>query len=226
MRRALGHRSIRRWAVCVAALLTVNACSASDSVTSTSVSGAAADMNEAPLGFTPASLDWVSCGGRLQCTSLDVPLDYDNPTGPMISLALAMFLARGPEPRIGGGSSPTQVDPADPVSASSREAAPSTTRSTAASTSCRGIREVSAGRTPRAGTQLAELFLSIDLAPDDAAGRATLERRARDDAAACTEANRAVLEHVGTDDAVRDVEAIRLALGGEPITYVGFSTAR
>ena len=223
MRRALGHHSVRRWAVCVAALLTVNACSASDSVTSTSVSGAAADIDEAPLGFTPASLDWAGCGGRLQCTSLDVPLDYDDPTGPMISLALAMFPARGPEPRIGalitnpggpGGSGVSFLDGGGPFNDEINR------RFDVVSWDPRGV----GGTEPLAcGTELAELFLSVDLAPEDAAGRATLERRARDDAAACTEANRAVLEHVGTDDAVRDVEAIRLALGGEPITYVGFS---
>ena len=34
---------------------------------------------------------------------------------------------------------------------------------------------------------------------------------------------RSLLAHIGTDAAVADLEAIRQALGGDPITYVGFS---
>ncbi len=33
-----------------------------------------------------------------------------------------------------------------------------------------------------------------------------------------------LLGHIGTDAAVKDLEAIRLALGGEPLTYLGFSS--
>ena len=55
------------------------------------------------------------------------------------------------------------------------------------------------------------------------ARRAGPNERAERRHAACDEANGALLEHVGTDDAVNDVETIRLALGGDPLTYVGFS---
>ena len=44
--------------------------------------GPTGEAPEALLGFTPATLDWTSCGGRLQCASLEVPLDYDDPAGP------------------------------------------------------------------------------------------------------------------------------------------------
>ena len=160
MRRALAHRSVRWWAVCVAALLTVNACSAGDPAIDISVAAAAADTDEEPLGFAPASLDWASCGGRLQCASLEVPLDYDDPTGPMISLALAMFPARGPEPRIGALIT-NPGGPGDPVSASSSGGGPFNDeinrRFDVVSWDPRGV-----GRTePLAcGTELAELFLT------------------------------------------------------------------
>ena len=73
------------------------------------------------------------------------------------------------------------------------------------------------------GSGFADTFLSTDLAPRDAAGRAVLEASLAADVEACTTENGAFLWHIGPDAAVLDLEAIRIALGGEPITYYGFS---
>src|SRR5207302_208138 len=51
--------------------------------------------------FTPDPIDWRSCGGRLKCARLSVPLDHANPTGPRIELALNELPARKPDERIG-----------------------------------------------------------------------------------------------------------------------------
>jgi pimeloyl-ACP methyl ester carboxylesterase len=40
---------------------------------------------------------------------------------------------------------------------------------------------------------------------------------------ACVQSDASLLAHIGTDAVVSDLEAIRLALGGDQITYVGFS---
>lgn len=203
-----------RWAVWLIALLIVGACSPSE---------ATRTATQAPLGFTPAPLQWDSCGGRLQCASLEVPLDYEDPNGPTIDLAMAMLPATDPGARIGvlvtnpggpGGSGVDYLGNDGPFNDDIDR------HFDIVSWDPRGV-----GRTtPLAcGDQLAQSLLTVDLAPTDPEGHDTLERAALADAGACAIANRGALRHVGTDDAVMDVEAIRLALGGEPITYVGFS---
>lgn len=214
------HRT-RLLAGCLAALVLLGACASS--------SGAERQVNppvnESALGFTPVAPKWERCadGSRLQCASLEVPLDYDDPTGPTIDLALAMYPARGPEARIGvlitnpGGPGNSGIDFLGGGGPFNDEI---NRRFDVVSWDPRGV-----GRTePLAcGDRISTLFLDVDLAPVDDDGRVTLEREARDAAVACGEANGAFLQHAGTANAVKDVEAIRLALGGEPLTYVGFS---
>ena len=46
-------------------------------------------------------IDWRSCGVRLQCARVQVPLDWANPRASTISLAAVRFLVRRPAHRIG-----------------------------------------------------------------------------------------------------------------------------
>jgi hypothetical protein len=46
-------------------------------------------------------LDWYSCYGGVQCTTVKLPLDYDNPKGAKTELALLKVAARNPKARIG-----------------------------------------------------------------------------------------------------------------------------
>jgi hypothetical protein len=46
-------------------------------------------------------LRWSSCGEGLECTTAQVPLDHDRPSGAIISLALIRLPASGPDRRIG-----------------------------------------------------------------------------------------------------------------------------
>jgi pimeloyl-ACP methyl ester carboxylesterase len=209
--RANSTRRTLGWASCVAALL-VGACSSGDGP------GAA---EEALPGA--ASQHWERCGSRLQSGSLEVPHDHGDAGGPTITLALAMLPAADPDARIGvlvtnpGGPGSSGIDFLDNDGPFTDDIA---RRFDIVSWDPRGV-----GRTAPlgCGPRLAESFLAVDLAPADRVGMDALERAAREDAAACVTANGALLDHVGTADAVMDVEAIRLALGGESITYVGFS---
>jgi hypothetical protein len=58
---------------------------------------------EATPAATPAALAWSACavGGGWECATLPVPLDYANPTGPTIDLALTRLPAGDPAQRIG-----------------------------------------------------------------------------------------------------------------------------
>ena len=48
-----------------------------------------------------ATLDWTDCGAPFECATLMVPLDYANPGGEQISLALIRLPAADPSARIG-----------------------------------------------------------------------------------------------------------------------------
>src|SRR5581483_8814728 len=45
-------------------------------------------------GTAPGSLAWKSCGDGLQCATLSVPVDWSQPSGPQVALAVARRPAR------------------------------------------------------------------------------------------------------------------------------------
>jgi pimeloyl-ACP methyl ester carboxylesterase len=50
---------------------------------------------------SPAKITWHTCGKNIECTRVQVPLDWSSPEGPQISLAVARHLASKPNQRIG-----------------------------------------------------------------------------------------------------------------------------
>jgi pimeloyl-ACP methyl ester carboxylesterase len=64
-------------------------------------------VTQAAQAATPGSLDWQTCSqaqapaGGFQCATLQVPLDYTDPGGPQISLALIRHQATDPVHRVG-----------------------------------------------------------------------------------------------------------------------------
>jgi pimeloyl-ACP methyl ester carboxylesterase len=64
---------------------------------------------------------------------------------------------------------------------------------------------------------------NLDPSPDNPAEVQALIRDARSYAKACEQRNAAVLPFLSTDDVVRDLDAIRIALGEDKISYLGFS---
>ena len=191
MRRALGHHSVRRWAVCVAALLAVDACSASDSVTGTSVSGAAADSGRSAVGLHASvarvgELRWSAAvrvarrAARLRRSDRadDLPrprhVPCQRPRGQDRHADHQPRRARRVRCRLPRRRRPLQRRDQPPlrrrVVGSARRRPDRTARVR------HGARRAVPHRRPRSGRP---------------GGRATLERGARDDAAACTRAQTA-----------------------------------
>src|SRR5262249_1607103 len=54
-----------------------------------------------PSSSAVTSLQWSDCGAPFQCATLEVPLDYANPNGEQIKLALNRLPAESPSDRIG-----------------------------------------------------------------------------------------------------------------------------
>lgn len=171
------------------------------------------------------TIDWGACDtpGPLECGTLDVPLDHDDPDGTQISIALTRLRATGSaSDRIGS----LVVNPGGP-GGSGVEAI-----TTLAATIPAEVTEVFdlVGFDPRGVGESSAV--TCDLVRDDgvelvpAGDRATWEAqlgRALDQLATCTAEPDALLSAVGTNNVARDLDLIRAAVGDEQLTYLGFS---
>ena len=181
-----------------------------------------APSNGFPAGWTPDELNWTKCdvASGAQCATLAVPLDWSVPTGPTVDLALARVRATGE--RIGavianpGGPGASGLDflGYGPFSDAITE------RFDTVSWDPRGV----GGSDPvTCGVDTATDMLQLDPDPDDASEQQALDRAARAVSSDCAGSDLSLLQHIGTVDVARDLEAIRLALGDDPLNYVGYS---
>src|SRR5438552_6686311 len=101
-------RMRRRLGVFALAALLVTTCGGDSHKTpptpsaSASAAAAASTSSAAPTtpGFVPEPISWRDCGRNLRCATVRVPLDYTNPTGATIDVAVNEVPARQPSQRI------------------------------------------------------------------------------------------------------------------------------
>jgi len=177
----------------------------------------------APPPVTPIS--WSPCNGGLQCGTLVVPLDYANPKGPTIPIAVARHPAEDSAARIGS----LVIDPGGPgvsgIDDMANELHALTPELLAdfdiVMFDPRGVERsdpVTCGETP--GAPPTTLSDPVPTTPSqEAATIAGLEQFA----AACEKASANVLPHVGSVDTARDMDQLRAALGDSDLTYMGQS---
>jgi pimeloyl-ACP methyl ester carboxylesterase len=169
----------------------------------------------------PAPLDWTSCHNGLDCATLTVPIDYDDPSSGTIDLAVVRRPVRYPSQRVAslivnpggpGGSGVDMVtrgfgtdgldDRLDIVGWDTR----GTNRSA-----------------PLECASGAGAFAALDPSPNDAAAQTRLDDAAEAIADDCAVRGGPLLEHMNTVSTARDLEQLRLAMGGEGLTYDGYS---
>jgi pimeloyl-ACP methyl ester carboxylesterase len=227
-------RARRAAAAGLAVAALVAGCSASDpgedAATTTTVATAQtpttitqATSPDDPLGgFQPAPIQWSSCGGDgTECATLTVPVDWSNPTGATIDLALARAPATGEGDSLGalvfnlGGPGATGVDavPGGYIFPDDLRA-----RFDIVSWDPRGIGQSA----PLHCGDEVDPFVRLDSQPDTPQEQQALDDAARAVATECGQEDADLLPHMGTDDVARDLEAIRRSLG-EPMSYIGFS---
>jgi pimeloyl-ACP methyl ester carboxylesterase len=174
-----------------------------------------------PDGWVPAPLAWAGCEGQkgFECATLRVPLDWSNPAGDQVALAIGRQRATGD--RIGS----LLTNPGGP-GASGLEflfgealQAPLQERFDIVSWDPRGV---GASTHLFCGSKVAP-FLHLDPDPDDAGEQAAIDAAAKAVADECAAKDTQLLPHIGTDDTARDLEAIRLALDDPKLNYIGFS---
>ncbi len=181
---------------------------------------------EATPAATPTALSWSACesGEGWECATLPVPLDYADPTGPTINIAVTRLPAGDPARRIGalvlncGG-------PGCPAVTFLHQTGmllfPEETRARfdLVGFDARGI-----GASGQIDCRVDwEPYYALDPSPDDAAEREAWLAGARDYAAACAANGGDLLPFVGTENVVSDMEQLRAALGEETISFLGLS---
>jgi pimeloyl-ACP methyl ester carboxylesterase len=204
----------------------------------TAVLLAAIAVLAATLTFVPAAsaarldkvpqLVWLGCGGGFDCATAQVPVDYSQPTGAMISLALIRLPATDPDHRIGslfvnpggpGGSGVDLVRAAasilwtpevrarfDIVGFDPRGVAGSAPIQCFASNAAE-YRLI--GPLPRfpVGTEQQATYISTYEQFDDI----------------CLQRNASIMQHMATADVARDLDLLRQAVGDPALTYDGVS---
>ena len=154
---------------------------------------------------------------------MQVPLDYANPAGRKIGIALARHLATGV--KIGslvtnpGGPGASGIDEMDYLVSVFN--GPLEQRFDVVTFDPRGVGRSSPVHCAT-GPQL-DQFIDLDPAPTTDAGFQALVNGARTFDQECSATSGAILPFLGTDNAARDMEQIRQAVGDPGLTYVGFS---
>jgi pimeloyl-ACP methyl ester carboxylesterase len=168
---------------------------------------------------------WAGCGGSFECTTIEVPLDYDQPAGQTIELALVRLPAGDPERRIGS----LLVNPGGPGASGqdyARAARSAFTDEVRAAYDIVGFDPRGVGEsTPVdcvSDTAL-DAFIAADGSPDDAAEEQQLVADSQAFAAGCGQRSGDLLAHVGTRDAARDMDVIRAVVGDTEMHYFGAS---
>ncbi len=167
-------------------------------------------------------LDWRDCDGG-ECAELPVPLDYGDPNGETIDVALIRVPATDSDDRVGS----LLVNPGGPGASGVdfvRESSFFFPDELRAHFDIVGFDPRGTGGTGRVQcVPSLDEVLGYDYSPDSPGERDALEAGTEDFTADCEERNGELLAHVSSQDTVRDMDRIREAVGDERLTYLGFS---
>jgi pimeloyl-ACP methyl ester carboxylesterase len=149
---------------------------------------------------------WTECQDQpapWQCGTIRVPLDYDEPDGRKIFVALTRLPAANPDVRIGS----FVVNPGGPGGS--------------------GL-ALAYGESAELPTAILDRFDVVGFDPRGV-GRSTAAHcpddveLLYDQYDQCVDSSRGLLPYIGTANTARDLEEIRRALGDEGLTYLGYS---
>lgn len=171
------------------------------------------------LAYATQVVDWKACAeGEGQCAKVLAPLDWDEPEGDAIEIAVR---------RVTDGDSsrgPLFVNPGGPGFGG---------QDMAQSLAGRWENFDTVGWDPRGtgesthvvcGTvEETDEMMELDASPDDAAEDRALREGSAEFAQQCRDGSGTLLDHITTIDVVRDLDLLRHLLGSEKLNYVGVS---
>jgi pimeloyl-ACP methyl ester carboxylesterase len=173
------------------------------------------------------SLSWTSCYKHFQCATARVPLDYDEPTGAGIRLALIRLRASNPKRRVGslfinpggpGGSGVDFVRFAGRLLFSEKVRA----RFDLVGFDPRGIGASAPLRCFDSFDEALEVLPPMAFPVTRAEEQVWVEAdRALADA--CAQSGGAIIDHMSTANVARDLDLLRRAVGDSRLSYAGYS---
>ena len=217
--------AVRRLLVGLAASVVVASCSTTD--TDTSTTDGATQSTQSP--YLPSTLVWSACDGAeaestVECSTLEVPYDYEDPAKGSFTLFVKKRPADDPAARVGS----LLVNPGGPGFGGSSLADDAyyyfsgdlLERFDVIAWDPRGTGE----STPAVDcVDGYDEYFGIDSPPDDDAEIQALidaSQRFNDE---CMARSGEILPYISTAASARDMNSLRIALGEEKITYLGFS---
>lgn len=193
--------------------------------TPTTDSGDATEPPDPALAeFYSQELDWSACGDN-ECSTMTVPVDYDDPTGETIEINLVKVPAQDPEARVGS----MVVNPGGPGAPGTQYAEQA---EYAFGQPLRDSFDI-VGFDPR-GTgasspvdclsddQIDE-YIASDPDPDTTAEETEFADWVDTIGQGCVDNTGELINHVTTIETAEDMDVLRAALGDEKLTYFGAS---
>lgn len=169
--------------------------------------------------YLDQTVEWQACG-QYECAKVRVPLDYSQPDGQAITLAMKRKKATV-SPRIGtlfinpggpGASGQGYVDGFRSTGLERFDIVGWDPRGSGESTpvKCFGLAETDA-------------LVGLDASPDDSAENRALIEGAKKYAQSCLRYSGALLAHVSSQDTARDLDLLRQVVGDQQLYYTGVS---
>ena len=225
------HRRTALGAAVTGAVLTlVAACtSGGGSATATATGSAAASSPAASSATVPvrAALHWQSCADKIapECATLSVPVNYADPGGRHIELALDMVPATAPKSQQQGILLINPGGPGGSGRGLAEEVAIGLGKNVAADYDIVGFDPRGVGASVPAMSCDAGYFSGVrpNYVPQTAAAEQQLVARARAYADSCEQKYSWLLPYMTTQDTARDMNSIRAAFGVSQLNYLGFS---
>lgn len=175
--------------------------------------------------FYAQEVEWTECGGNFECAAVEVPMNYADPTGETIEIAVKKFLHTGEGPAVGtmfinpggpGGSGIEMVE-----SATSYFSGTLLSNLDVVGFDPRGVGE-SHGVRCLDDAELEERYSkTYDLETDDGWDAYLADSTAYGQA--CLENTGPLMEFLDTVSAAKDLDILRGTIGEETLTYFGFS---
>ncbi|MFF9569431.1 alpha/beta hydrolase [Streptomyces sp. NPDC014685] len=225
------RRSLRILAAALgAAGLLVSGCTGGSPTNASSSAPATASVPPVPeelKRYYGQTLKWRECGVEgFQCATMKAPLDYAEPDGEEIDLAVSRKRATGPGKRIGsllvnpGGPGGSAIDYLQSYAAIGYPA-PVRARYDMVAVDPRGVAR-SEPVECLTGPQM-DTYTQVDQTPDDATEVTGLSSAYERFASGCEKRSGTILPHVSTVETARDMDMLRALLGDEKLHYVGAS---